>query len=591
MRKATPIIIIFFMIALAFAQVPRTMDYQGKLTNAFGVAYHGDYSINFRIYDASGGGNLLSEEEILVTVTDGIFDATLDFEIPPRDTLRFDKPYWLEITIDGETLYPRMKLATVGYSFRSIYADTAMYFDGELPEPHWQVIGDDMHPIPAGNVGIGALPEPSAKLDISSDNRGVLIPRMSTAERDAIEDPADALLIHNTTVNCMQVFNLAGSVWEDIHCLSDCRPIISGHPSDVVVCADKEASFTVIATCSEPSFLSFRWQVDEGGGFVDITASGEAPEYADWNTATLSVNSIVAGNDGYLYRCIVSGDRVPPAVSNHALLTVETPPPAPRARQPYPTEILGESFTAHWEEVPGATGYYLDVSASSDFSDFVYGYEFLDVGDELSQEVVGLDEEQRYFYRVYAENDCDISAFSNVIDIYTSDCPLFLSVGDTCGGGVVAHIDYPGCECGLLIVSMEDMTGAADTEWGCHGTLIGGTATGRGTGRNNTALILDGCDEEGIAARLCSEYEGGGFTDWFLPSRTELGDLYSAREAINNGLTANGGTPFATGYYWSSSESDAENAWRRLLTSAVQYSNSKTSTSRVRAVRSFRAVD
>jgi len=53
----------------------------------------------------------------------------------------------------------------------------------------------------AQNVGInndGSQPDNSAMLDISSTNKGLLIPRMTETERDAIESPADGLLIYQT---------------------------------------------------------------------------------------------------------------------------------------------------------------------------------------------------------------------------------------------------------------------------------------------------------------------------------------------------------------------------------------------------------
>ena len=50
-----------------------------------------------------------------------------------------------------------------------------------------------------GDVGIGTnVPDPSAVLDLVSTSGGLLIPRMTSAERDAIENPATGLMIFNT---------------------------------------------------------------------------------------------------------------------------------------------------------------------------------------------------------------------------------------------------------------------------------------------------------------------------------------------------------------------------------------------------------
>ncbi|MBU3741160.1 MAG: hypothetical protein FGM24_02625 [Candidatus Kapabacteria bacterium] len=51
-----------------------------------------------------------------------------------------------------------------------------------------------------GNVGIGTLtPDRSAILDLVASDRGLLIPRLSTIERDAIMLPATGLLVFNVT--------------------------------------------------------------------------------------------------------------------------------------------------------------------------------------------------------------------------------------------------------------------------------------------------------------------------------------------------------------------------------------------------------
>lgn len=47
--------------------------------------------------------------------------------------------------------------------------------------------------------------DPSALLDLKSTDRGVLMPRMTTAERSAIANPAEGLLVFNTSLNCLEM--------------------------------------------------------------------------------------------------------------------------------------------------------------------------------------------------------------------------------------------------------------------------------------------------------------------------------------------------------------------------------------------------
>lgn len=55
-------------------------------------------------------------------------------------------------------------------------------------------------------VGIGTdTPDVSSILDVVSTSKGVLVPRMTTAQRDAIVTPAKGLMIYNITLNCLNV--------------------------------------------------------------------------------------------------------------------------------------------------------------------------------------------------------------------------------------------------------------------------------------------------------------------------------------------------------------------------------------------------
>ncbi|MBK8701219.1 MAG: hypothetical protein IPN29_17445 [Saprospiraceae bacterium] len=55
-----------------------------------------------------------------------------------------------------------------------------------------------VQPLLSQDVGINTVPDASAILDIVSNNKGLLIPRMSRADRDLIASPANALLIYQT---------------------------------------------------------------------------------------------------------------------------------------------------------------------------------------------------------------------------------------------------------------------------------------------------------------------------------------------------------------------------------------------------------
>jgi len=90
-------------------------------------------------------------------------------------------------------------------------------------------------PTNAQNLGIsatGSPPDNSALLDVDATGmnpkKGVLIPRMTTAERNAIPSPATSLLIYNTTTGCFEFWD--GSAWRVLsaQCAGGCIPLSVG---------------------------------------------------------------------------------------------------------------------------------------------------------------------------------------------------------------------------------------------------------------------------------------------------------------------------------------------------------------------------
>jgi hypothetical protein len=67
------------------------------------------------------------------------------------------------------------------------------------------------------NVGIGTTtPDATAILDVESNDKGVLIPRMNTLQRIGIASPAEGLLVYDTDVDCFFYFSAASASWENL---------------------------------------------------------------------------------------------------------------------------------------------------------------------------------------------------------------------------------------------------------------------------------------------------------------------------------------------------------------------------------------
>jgi len=92
-------------------------------------------------------------------------------------------------------------------------------------------------------------------------------------------------------------------------------------------------------------------------------------------------------------------------------------PPAPIANPA--TLVASYSFRANWRSVGGATGYRLDVATNNSFTNYVAGYQNLNVGNALSRSVAGLNPTTRYYFRVRAYNGGGTSGNSNIINVTT----------------------------------------------------------------------------------------------------------------------------------------------------------------------------
>jgi hypothetical protein len=61
------------------------------------------------------------------------------------------------------------------------------------------------------SAGTTGDPVASAILDMNSTTKGFLPPRMTTTQKNAITSPATGLMVYDTTLNLISVYN--GTTW------------------------------------------------------------------------------------------------------------------------------------------------------------------------------------------------------------------------------------------------------------------------------------------------------------------------------------------------------------------------------------------
>jgi hypothetical protein len=149
----------------------------------------------------------------------------------------------------------------------------------------------DVEIINAQNVGIGVstfVPDSSALLEIKG-NKGLLIPRMTTAERDAISSPAQSLLIFNTDTKCYEGY--IDGTWIQLVC--GCQT--PSQPGTITGTTSLCQNATGITYSISPvsGATTYTWSVPSGASIT----SGQGTTNITVNFGTTSGNiSVTAGN-------------------------------------------------------------------------------------------------------------------------------------------------------------------------------------------------------------------------------------------------------------------------------------------------------
>jgi hypothetical protein len=169
---------------------------------------------------------------------------------------------------------------------------------------------------------------------------------------------------------------------------------------------------------------------------------------------------------------------------------------------------------------------------------------------------------------------------------FTGNCGL--EIGDLHAGGRIFYLDPTGCH-GLVCTTSNLSSG---TIWRVA-TNVDTFAYGSGLydGKGNTSAIIrwQGSCAACNAAEVCDDATTGGFSDWYLPSISELDLMYKNIGPGNSlGLGNIGDFTITTGgNYWSSTEVSASSAWLIQFSNGNHIAPGKNNLCNIRAVRAF----
>jgi hypothetical protein len=367
-------------------------------------------------------------------------------------------------------------------------------------------------------IGIGTNhPDPNSVLDVYSADKGMLIPRMDSSKRISMV-ASKGMLVFDTTTGCTWQYD--GLQWVNtLPAVQQAGSLAlwNGQSWQALSPGEPGQYLTMQAGSNIPVWSSFRISLD------NISTA----QVSSINPTTASSGGFIQNDGGLpvLERGIVWSTSQNPTIA----LTTKTS----------------------------------DGSGVGSFS----------------SSMTGLNTNTTYYVRAYGRNANGVF-YGNQVSFLTGGN---FSIGQTYGGGKIFYIDGTGQH--GLIVSPEDLTTSVnyDTDGSTStGMTTNASAIALGTGSTNTNTLISQYGSARFhAASFCKLfYNGGGFSDWYLPSLMELRELYNQRNIVGGLLSSN---------YWSSSEINSFEAWTINFGSATYAAvrTNKSNSAALRAIRSF----
>lgn len=227
-------VVCLFACASALSAQTAVLSVQGVLRKNDGKAVDdGVYTLKFRLWKhptSTNNADKVWEDSFTdVEITGGVYNVLLGTGTQPLDA-PFDQAYYLGISMSaGSELQPRPLLTSAPFVL-SLQGQSNI-----LPS--------------VGPMGVGtARPDTtSGMLVVESTSKGLLIPRMSLAQRNAIASPADGLLVFQNNSDPGFYFR-NGAAWQQISALN-VAPIQLGtfHEGGYVFYVDETGQHGLVA--------------------------------------------------------------------------------------------------------------------------------------------------------------------------------------------------------------------------------------------------------------------------------------------------------------------------------------------------------
>jgi hypothetical protein len=378
--------------------------------------------------------------------------------------------------------------------------------------------------IVSGQVGIGTnAPNASAALDVTSVTGGVLPPRMTAVQMNAIAAPATGLVVLNTTTNCLEYYS--GTAWQNVVCPCSGPPATPGSiTGSVTACASSAGNVYSIATVANAT--SYNWTVPAG---ATITAG----------TGTTSITVTFGSTSGNI--TVSATNSCGTSGTSTLAVTLATIPAAPAVPSGSTTPAINTAYTYTIATVAGATSYTWS-SSNTNLGSVTGGQ------GTTSATITNTSSLGTYTICVYASNACGNSA-STCLTVTSTNCAHGTI---TYNYSTTAYQTWvvPGCITSITLqVYGASGANAADDAPSHHTGGLGGYSTGALAVTGGQTVYLY-CGKSGsttgaagwnggAAAGLSTA--GGGCSGGYAGSGGDASDVRYGGTALGNRVIVAGG--------------------------------------------------
>jgi uncharacterized protein (TIGR02145 family) len=288
MKKFINVFAAILFTASVFAQTPEKMSYQAVIrNNSNALVTSTSVGMRVSILQGSPTGTEVYKEIYNPnpqTNANGLVSIEIGGGIPLTGTFATidwaNGPYFIKTETDpvGGTNYTITgvsQLLSVPYALYSANGLVAGTTGQTLRHDGTSWVANSNLYNNGTNVGIGTTaPNASALLDIDAspeNNKGLLIPRMTTTERNAIAPGTseNSLLIFNTTTQCFEAWNAPSSTWVAFGCIGCTPTTAAAGPDQNLPCGNT----TTTLAGNTPTVGTGTWSVVSGTATITTPSS------------------------------------------------------------------------------------------------------------------------------------------------------------------------------------------------------------------------------------------------------------------------------------------------------------------------------